>query len=89
MLSYRVTLDVPVRLVLFVSGLLDGHHREIGTRRGTGADLLQAGALLLAWFGISQATAYRDLNEATGVLAAKAPSQRRRRRRRRTWRCRS
>jgi DDE superfamily endonuclease len=50
MLSYRVTLDVPVRLVLFVSGLLDGHHREIGTRRGKRADLLQAGGLLLAWF---------------------------------------
>jgi len=32
-LSYRVTLDVPVQLVLFVSGLLADRRREIGTRR--------------------------------------------------------
>ena len=34
MLSYRVTLDVPFQLVVFVSGLLAAHRREIGT--GTG-----------------------------------------------------
>ena len=35
MLSYRVILDVPLPLVLFVSGLLADHRREIGTRHGT------------------------------------------------------
>jgi hypothetical protein len=34
-LSYRVTLDVPLQLVLFVSRLLADRRREIGTRRGT------------------------------------------------------
>ena len=34
MLSYRVILDVPLPLVLFVSGLLAAHRREIGTREG-------------------------------------------------------
>ena len=37
MLSYRVVLDVPLPLVLFVSGLLAEHRREIGTRAGTRA----------------------------------------------------
>jgi hypothetical protein len=36
-LSYRVILDVPLPLVLFVSGLLAAHRREIGTRHGTRA----------------------------------------------------
>ena len=35
MLSYRVTLDVPFQLVLFVSRLLAERRREIGTRHGT------------------------------------------------------
>ena len=35
MAFYRVRLDVPRELVLFVSGLLAGHRREIGTRKGT------------------------------------------------------
>jgi hypothetical protein len=33
--SYAVMLDVPRELILFVSGLLAGHRRQIGTRRGT------------------------------------------------------
>jgi hypothetical protein len=33
--SYRVMLDVPRELVLFVSGLLAARRRQIGTRRGT------------------------------------------------------
>ncbi len=37
MLSYRVILDVPLPLVLLVSGLLAGHRREIGTGAGTRA----------------------------------------------------
>ncbi len=90
MLSYRVTLDVPVQLVLFVSRLLAEHRREIGTRRGTRALTCWKQAMfVLSWFrdrpdirrlgqgsGISQATAYRYLSEAIGVLAAKAPTLR-------------
>jgi len=33
-LSYRVILDVPLPLVLFVPGLLAEHRRAIGTRAG-------------------------------------------------------
>jgi hypothetical protein len=71
-LSYRVTLDVPLPLVLFVSRLLAEHRREIGTRDGTRALTCWKQAIFaLAWFrdrpdirrlgqgpGISQATAY-------------------------------
>ena len=35
MVSYRVMLDVPKELVVFVAGLLAARRREIGTRRGT------------------------------------------------------
>ena len=35
MVSYRVLLDVPRELILFVSGLLAAHRCEIGTRKGT------------------------------------------------------
>ena len=35
MITYRVRLDVPRELVVFVSGLLAAHRREIGTRQGT------------------------------------------------------
>jgi hypothetical protein len=89
-LSYRVTLDVPFQLVLFVSELLAGHRREIGTRDGTRAlSCWKQAVFTLAWFrdrpdirrlgqgsGISQATAYRYKDEAIEVLAAKAPSLR-------------
>ena len=90
MLSYRVILDVPLPLVLFVSKLLADHRREIGTRKGTRALTCWKQALFtLAWFrdrpdirrlgagfGISQATAYRYKDEAVEVLAAKAPTLR-------------
>jgi hypothetical protein len=33
--SYAVMLDVPRDLILFVSRLLAGHRRQIGTRKGT------------------------------------------------------
>jgi DDE superfamily endonuclease len=89
-LSYRVTLDVPLPLVAFVSGLLAGHRREIGTRTGTRAlTCWKQAVFALAWFrdrpdirrlgqgfGISQATAYRYKDEAVEVLAAKAPTLR-------------
>ena len=88
MLSYRVTLDVPFQLALFVSRLLADHRREIGTRDGTRAlTCWKQAVFALAWFrdrpdirrlgqgfGISQATAYRYKDEAIEVLAARAPS---------------
>ena len=88
MLSYRVILDVPFQLVVFVSELLAGHRREIGTRTGTCAlTCWKQAVFTIAWFrdrpdirllgagfGISQATAYRYKNEAGEVLAAKAPT---------------
>ena len=90
MLSYRVTLDVPLQLALFVSRLLAEHRREIGTRDGTRAlTCWKQAVFALAWFrdrpdirrlgqgaGISQATAYRYKDEAVEVLAAEAPTLR-------------
>jgi DDE superfamily endonuclease len=85
--SYRVMLDVPRKLTLFVSGLLAARRREIGTRKGTRKLGCYRHALFgLAWFrdkgdipglgagfGLPQSTAYRYLDEVTGVLAARAP----------------
>ena len=90
MLSYRVILDVPLPLAVFVSGLLAAHRREIGTRDGTRAlTCWKQAVFTLAWFrdrpdirrlgqgfGISQATAYRYKDEAVDVLAAAAPTLR-------------
>ena len=90
MLSYRVILDVPLPVVLFVSGLLAEHRGELGTRDGTRAlSCWKQAVFALAWFrdrpdirrlgagfGISQATAYRYKDEAVEVLAAKAPTLR-------------
>jgi DDE superfamily endonuclease len=89
-LSYRVILDVPLPLVLFISGLLAEHRGELGTRSGTRAlSCWKQAVFALAWFrdrpdirrlgqgfGISQATAYRYKDEAVEVLAAKAPTLR-------------
>jgi hypothetical protein len=89
-LSYRVTLDVPLPLVMFVSRLLADHRGELGTRDGTRAlTCWKQAVFILAWFrdrpdirrlgqgwGISQATAYRYKDEAVEVLAAKAPTLR-------------
>jgi hypothetical protein len=89
-ISYRVILDVPFQLALFVSELLAEHRRGIGTRDGTRAlTCWKQAVFALAWFrdrpdirrlgagfGISQATAYRYRDEAVEVLAAKAPSLR-------------
>ena len=80
MLSYRVILDGPLPLVLFVPGLLAAHRREIGTRNGTRAlSCWKQAVFTLAWFrdrpdirrlgqgfGISQATACRYKDEAPG-----------------------
>ena len=87
MVSYRVMLDVPRELVLFVSGLLAAHRREIGTRKGTRRLTCHKQALFgLAWFrdkgdiprlgrgfGLPQSTAYRYLDEVIEVVAARAP----------------
>jgi len=89
-ISYRVMLDVPLQLALYMADLLAAHRREIGTRDGTRALTCRNQAIFaLAWFrdrpdirrlgqgfGISQATAYRYKDEAVEVLAAKAPSLR-------------
>jgi DDE superfamily endonuclease len=89
-LSYRVILDVPFQLAVFVSGLLADHRLELGTRTGTRAlTCWKQAVFALAWFrdrpdirrlgqgfGISQATAYRYKDEAAEVLAARAPSLR-------------
>jgi hypothetical protein len=80
-------LDVPGDLILFVSGLLAAHRREIGTRKGTRRLGCHRQALSgLAWFrdngdiprlgagfGLPQSTAYRYLDEVIEVLAARAP----------------
>ena len=90
MLSYRVILDVPAELALYLARLLQERRREIGTRRGTRAlSCWRQAVFALAWFrdrpdiarlgrgfGISQATAYRYLNEAVEGLAARAPTLR-------------
>ena len=53
MITYRVRLDVPRELVLFVSRLLARHRREIGTRKNTRC----LGCYRQALFGLSW---YRD-----------------------------
>jgi DDE superfamily endonuclease len=84
---YRVRLDVPRELVLFVSGLLAARRRGIGTRKCTRKLGCYRQALFaLAWFrdkgdiprlgagfGLAPSTAYRYLDEAIGVVAARAP----------------
>jgi hypothetical protein len=50
-LSYRVILDVPFQLAVFVSGLLAQHRRELGTRAGTRAlTCWKQAVFALAWF---------------------------------------
>ena len=87
MITYRVRLDVPGELVLFISRLLARHRKEIGTRKGTRSLGCYRQALFgLAWyrdkpdiprlgagFGLSQATSYRYIDEVTEVVAAEAP----------------
>ena len=87
MITYRVRLDVPRELVLFVSRLLARHRREIGTRKGTRSlGCYRQAQIVLAWyrdkadiprlgagFGLSQATSYRYVTEGTTVVSAEAP----------------
>lgn len=87
MISYPAMLDVPRELVVFLAELLAAERRERGTRAGTRALSCEKQAVFaLVWFrerrdvaltgkglGISQATAYRYLDEALDVLSARAP----------------
>jgi len=87
LITYRVRLDVPRELVLFVSRLLARHRKETGTRKNTRClGCYRQALFVLAWyrdktdiprlgagFGLSQATSYRYVAEGTKVLAAQAP----------------
>ena len=87
-ITYRVTLDVPLQLVIKVSNLLRKRRKELGTRNGTRAlTCYQQAVFILAWFrdrpglsrlgqgfGISQATAYRYKDEGVEVLRALTPT---------------
>jgi len=86
-IAYPAMLDVPKELVIHLAALLAGSRRGRGTRRGTRKLTCWYQALfVLVWFrerrevaltgrgfGISQATAYRYLDEAIEVLAGQAP----------------
>lgn len=81
-------LDVPLELLRYVAGLLRAERKARGTRKGTRALSCYVQAVFaVAWFrdkpnitrhgkafGISQATAYRYLDETIEVLAAQAPN---------------
>jgi hypothetical protein len=68
--TYRVRLDVARELIVFVSGLLARHRKEIGTRKNTRClGCYRQALFVLAWyrdkadiprlgagFGLSQAT---------------------------------
>ena len=83
-------LDVPRDLIWFVSGLLAARRRSIGTRKKTRKlGCYRQAVFGLAWFrdkgsiprlgagsGLSQATAYRYLDEVIDVLAEQAPGLR-------------
>jgi DDE superfamily endonuclease/Helix-turn-helix of DDE superfamily endonuclease len=86
-IAYPAMLDLPTELVSFLAELLAAERRTRGTRPGTRKLTCEQQALFaLVWFrerravaligkglGISQATAYRYLDEAIEVLAARAP----------------
>ncbi len=86
MIAYPAMLDVPTELVTFVAELLAAERLTRGTRAGTRAlSCLDQAVFALVWFrekrevaligrglGISQATSYRYLDEAIGVLAVRA-----------------
>ena len=87
MITYRVRLDVPRELVLFVSRLLARHRKKTGTRKNTRSlGCYRQALFVLAWyrdkadiprlgagFGLSQATSYCYVAEGTKVVSAEAP----------------
>jgi hypothetical protein len=86
-LTYRATLDVPRELVTVTARLLLAERRRRGTPRGSRAlTCFRQAVPGLRWFrdrtaaealardhGVSQATAYRYVDEVVTVLAAEAP----------------
>jgi hypothetical protein len=85
-IACRAILDVPRKLVRYVSRLLAAERRARRTRRGTRALTCWYQALVLVWFrknedttllgagfGVSRATAYRYVAEGITVLLAQAP----------------
>src|SRR5262249_44416846 len=93
-ITYRVRLDVPRELVLFVSRLLARRRKEIGTRKGTRSLGCYRQALFgLAWYrdkadiprlgagvGLSRATSYPYVAEGTKGRGARAGGSARTRR---------
>lgn len=87
MVTYRVRLDVPRELILFVSRLLAAHRKELGTRKNTRRMTCYRQAVFVlanyrddadiprlgAGFGLPQSTSYRYVAEAREVIAAEAP----------------
>jgi hypothetical protein len=90
LITYRATLDVPMELLRFVTRLLTLERRERGTPAGSRALTCREQAILVLRrfrdrtrveqlgrdHGVSRATAYRYVDEGTGVLAAQAPDLR-------------
>jgi hypothetical protein len=86
-ITHPATLDVPRELVLFTARLLAAERRRRGTPKGSRAlTCYRQAVLALRWFrcrtaidalardhGISRATGYRYVQEATEVLAGRAP----------------
>jgi hypothetical protein len=86
-IAYRAILDVPIQLARYVARRLAAERRARGTRKNTRAlSCYRQAVFALVWFrekadipnlgrgfGLSQATAYRYLNEAIDALAAQAP----------------
>jgi len=87
LITYRATLDVPAELLRFVTRLLIMERWRRGTPPGSRAlTCREQAVLVLRRFrdrtridqlghdhGVSRATAYRYVEEGTGVLAARAP----------------
>jgi len=79
LVTYAATLDIPRHVVEYLSRLLAAHRRRIGTPRGSRAlGHFRQAVFVLRWFrergcvrclardaGISQATGYRYLHEAS------------------------
>lgn len=85
LVTYVAMLDVPRHVLEYLSRLLAGHRRTIGTpKRSRALGTFRQAVLVLRWFrerdcvhclardtGISQATAYRYLHEGIDVLPPK------------------
>jgi hypothetical protein len=86
-ITYRATLDVPVRTVHKLAAWLAAHRRRVGTRKGRRVlGCYRQAVLVLRWLradtpmrllardaGMGISTAYRYLHEGIDVLAAHAP----------------